>query len=109
MSRSGLLGLSLALALFAAPALADTDPVTGAASVPGQPELNLHGVIDFHVHTSPDSMARSIDSDDLARLAKQMGMRGLVLKNHFETTAAQAYLDTAAPPAAQMFDQLYAK
>jgi hypothetical protein len=103
MSRSGFLGLSLALVLFAAPALADTDPVTGAASVPGEPELNLHGVIDIHVHTSPDSMPRSIDSDDLARLAKQMGMRGLVLKNHFETTAAQAYLVRKEVPGLEVF------
>jgi len=31
-------------------------------------------------HVDPDSMPRSIDAIDLARLAKQRGMRGLVLK-----------------------------
>ena len=65
-------------------------------AVPGygqsEPELNLKGAIDFHVHSSPDSVPRSIDADDLARLAKESGMRGLVLKNHFESTAAIAYM-----------------
>jgi hypothetical protein len=36
----------------------------------------LTGVIDFHVHCDPDSMPRSIDAIDLARLAKARGMRG---------------------------------
>ena len=93
--------LSVCLTLLAAPVLAQ--PAPSAASVPGQPDLNLSGVIDFHVHTSPDSMPRSIDSDDLARLAKQMGMRGLVLKNHFETTAAQAYLVRKEVPGLEVF------
>jgi hypothetical protein len=54
--------------------------------------LNLKGAIDFHVHQGPDSVDRAIDADDLARLAKKMGMRGLVLKNHWEDTAALAYM-----------------
>jgi hypothetical protein len=52
----------------------------------------LTGVIDIHVHADPDSMPRSIDAIDLARLAKDRGMRGLVLKNHYESTAALAYI-----------------
>ncbi len=55
-------------------------------------ELNLKGAFDAHVHQAPDSMERMIDADDLARLAKSKGMRGLVMKNHFEDTAAIAYL-----------------
>ena len=43
----------------------------------------LEGVIDIHVHASPDSTARSIDEIDLAKLAQSRGMRALVLKNHF--------------------------
>ena len=55
-------------------------------------ELPLAGVIDIHCHCGPDSLARTIDALDLARLAKAQGMRGIVLKNHFEPTASLAYL-----------------
>jgi len=53
---------------------------------------SLNGVIDIHAHSDPDSTARSIDAIDLAKLAKARGMRGLVLKNHYESTAALAYI-----------------
>ena len=49
-------------------------------------------MIDIHVHADPDSVARSIDAIDLARLAKARGMRGMVLKSHYEPTASMAYL-----------------
>ena len=51
----------------------------------------LAGVVDIHVHSDPDSVARSIDAFDLARLAKDRGMRALVLKNHYEPTASLAW------------------
>src|SRR5215469_5571950 len=63
----------------------------------------LTGVIDFHVHSDPDSMPRSIDAVDLARLAKSRGMRGLVLKNHYESTAALAYMVRKAVPEIEIF------
>jgi hypothetical protein len=69
----------------------------------GQSELNLKGAIDFHVHSSPDSVPRSIDADDLARLAKENGMRGLVLKNHWESTAALAYMVRKEVPGIEIF------
>ncbi|MBV8827640.1 MAG: hypothetical protein JO108_00275 [Acidobacteriaceae bacterium] len=50
----------------------------------------LKDVIDAHVHCDPDSIARDIDAVDLARLAKRLGMRGFVMKNHFEPTASVA-------------------
>ena len=69
----------------------------------GQSDLNLKGAIDFHVHASPDSIDRSIDADDLARLAKENGMRGLVLKNHWESTAALAYMVRKEVPGIEIF------
>jgi hypothetical protein len=73
------------------------------AHAQSEPELNLKGAIDFHVHSSPDSVPRSIDADDLARLAKESGMRGLVLKNHFESTAALAYMVRKEVPGIEIF------
>jgi hypothetical protein len=66
-------------------------------------ELNLNGVIDFHVHAAPDSEPRNIDADDLARMAKKMGMRGIVLKNHYEDTAALAYMMRKEVPGIELF------
>src|ERR1700704_362903 len=68
-----------------------------------EPELNLTGAIDFHVHQGPDSVDRVIDANDLARLAKQMGMRGLVMKNHWESTAALAYMVRKQVPGIELF------
>lgn len=52
----------------------------------------LRGVIDIHVHSDPDSIPRSVDAIDLAKLARTRGMQALVLKNHYEPTASLAYL-----------------
>jgi len=66
-------------------------------------QTKLDGVIDIHVHSAPDSVPRSIDAIDLARLAKQRGMRGLVLKNHYESTAALAYVVRKEVPGIEVF------
>jgi hypothetical protein len=66
-------------------------------------QTQLPGVIDFHAHCDPDSMPRSIDAIDLARLAKARGMRGLVLKNHYESTAALAYMVRKVAPGIEIF------
>ena len=52
----------------------------------------LQGVVDIHAHADPDVVPRSIDALSLVRLAKQRGLRGLVLKNHYEPTASLAWL-----------------
>ena len=66
-------------------------------------ELNLKGAIDFHVHQGPDGVDRAIDADDLARLAKKMGMRGMVMKNHWEDTAALVYMVRKEVPGIELF------
>jgi hypothetical protein len=63
----------------------------------------LTGVIDIHAHSDPDSVARSIDAIDLARLARTRGMRGLVLKNHYEATASLAYVVRKEVPGIEIF------
>ncbi|MEO8099885.1 MAG: DUF6282 family protein [Acidobacteriota bacterium] len=64
---------------------------------------NLSGVIDIHAHADPDGMARSIDAIELARLAKASGMRGMVLKNHYESTAGLAWLVRKEVPGLEVF------
>jgi hypothetical protein len=66
-------------------------------------QTSLHGVVDIHVHSDPDSRPRSIDAIDLAKMAKTRGMRALVLKSHYEPTASMAYLVRKAVPGIEIF------
>lgn len=75
----------------------------GLAMATASPAQALSGVIDIHVHSDPDSIPRSIDAIDLARLAKSRGMRGLVLKNHYESTASLAYVVRKEVPGIEIF------
>src|SRR2546428_1790179 len=52
----------------------------------------LIGAIDLHAHSDPDSYPRSWDGFEVAKLAKERGMRGVVLKNHWTETAGLAYM-----------------
>jgi Family of unknown function (DUF6282) len=63
----------------------------------------LAGAIDIHVHCAPDSVPRKIDAIDLAKMAKSRGMRGLVLKNHYEPTSSLAYVVRKEVPGLEVF------
>lgn len=64
---------------------------------------DLRGVIDIHVHSDPDSIPRSIDAVDAAKLARDRGMRAIVLKNHYEPTASLAYIVHKLVPGIEVF------
>ena len=85
------LALAALFALLSMPAFAQDDTIS------------LKGAIDIHVHQDPDSAPRAIDADDLARLARKMGMRALVLKNHWEPTASLAYMVRKMVPGIEVF------
>ena len=63
----------------------------------------LAGVIDLHVHSAPDSMPRSIDALEIARIAKRHDMRALLFKNHYTSTAPLAYLVSQAVPGIEVY------
>jgi hypothetical protein len=63
----------------------------------------LQGTIDIHVHSAPDNVPRSIDGLDVARLARTRGMRGIVLKNHYEPTASLAFFARKEAPGLEAF------
>src|SRR5690349_16269773 len=67
------------------------------------PAQTLDGVVDIHAHCDPDSSARSIDAVDLAKLARDRHMRGLLLKNHYEPTASLAYIARKVVPGIELF------
>ena len=50
----------------------------------------LEGSIDVHIHSSPDIFPRIMNDVDLALMAKQEGMRAILIKNHVVPTAGRA-------------------
>jgi hypothetical protein len=52
----------------------------------------LIGAIDLHAHYGPDSYDRQWDAFEVAALARERGMRGVVLKNHWTESAGLAQL-----------------
>ena len=94
-------------------ALATRTGEAGAGQSSGQADPALNGAIDIHAHIDPDSFgpnsnqaARSIDVIDLAKLAKERGMRGFVAKQHYDQTAHVAYLVRKAVPGIEVFGLL---
>jgi hypothetical protein len=72
------------------------EPYKHKPTVP-QPDQHLTdpaiiGAIDLHAHHDPDSYPRYADAFEIAKLAKERGLRGIVLKNHWTETAGLAYL-----------------
>lgn len=52
----------------------------------------LTGAIDLHAHHGPDAYDRQWDAFEVVKLAKERGMRAVVLKNHWTETAGLATL-----------------
>ena len=78
-------------------------PVAGQGRDASAAARALRGAIDIHVHSLPDDRPRSIDAIDVAKLASARGMRAIVLKNHYESTAGTAYLVRTLVPGIEVF------
>ena len=87
--------------------------VLGAAAIAGgalplsseakPAESVLTGAIEMHVHADPDIRARSINDIELARKARHIGMRAILLKNHEFLTNDRAYLVREIVPGIEVF------
>jgi hypothetical protein len=79
--------------------------IAGPAGQTGAPQETdiLRGTIDIHVHSDPDNVPRSVDGLEAARQARAKGMRGVVLKNHYDPTAGLAYLARKETPGLEVF------
>jgi hypothetical protein len=55
-------------------------------------DVDLTGLVDFHIHSGPDVSPRWGDDVDVARAAKEAGLRAIVLKSHVTLTADRAQL-----------------
>jgi hypothetical protein len=75
----------------------------GSPAAGQQGATSLTGAIDIHVHSLPDDRPRSLDVIEAARQAQEAGMRAIVLKNHYESTAGLAYLARTLVPGIEVF------
>jgi hypothetical protein len=58
--------------------------------------IEVDGAFDLHVHSSPDLFPRIADDTQVVADAAAHGFAGLVMKNHFESTASRAQLASHA-------------
>jgi hypothetical protein len=58
----------------------------------GEPVIEVDGAYDLHVHSSPDLFPRIADDGRMVADAAAKGFAGVVMKNHFESTASRAQL-----------------
>lgn len=69
-----------------------------------QVRSEVEGMIDFHVHTSPDAFDRTVDGVEAARTARALGMRAIVLKGGaFETVTRAAQANAEVGGGIQVF------
>jgi uncharacterized protein DUF6282 len=95
----GLLLLALALTSLTA----SREATRARAAQPDRDSAALAGTIDIHVHAEPDSTPRSVDAIDAAKLARMHGMRGIVLKNHYDPTGGLAAIVRKEVPGIEVF------
>lgn len=74
----------------------------------GQTDPALVGAIDIHAHLDPDGYGpgengRSLDVLELAEIAQAAGMRGFVIKQHYDQSADSAYLVREVYPDLEVF------
>lgn len=69
-------------------------------------EYDLRGVIDTHVHTSPDAIPRLLCDVEMAHAARDAGYRAIVLKSHHMMTADRAQLVDGLVPGVDVFGGL---
>jgi hypothetical protein len=63
----------------------------------------LGGTVDLHIHSGPDSRPRALNHLEVARLARQAGMRGFLLKQHLIESSHLAALVMEEVPGIEVF------
>jgi uncharacterized protein DUF6282 len=86
------------VALAAAPRAQRTNALT-----PDNPDRWLPGAVDIHVHSSPDTVERSVDAVEAAMMARVHRMRAIVLKNHYDSTAPLVTLVRRLVPGIEIY------
>lgn len=66
----------------------------------------LAGAVDLHVHSYPDLTKRSVSDLDMARLARDAGMKGFAIKSHYAPTADRAWLTHQVVPEVEVYGSI---
>lgn len=103
MWSAGLAARTIAAAGAVAVAWMSVGSAPAQQAAAGEAAKLLAGTIDIHVHSAPDNVPRSIDAIDVARLARERGMRGVVLKSHYDPTAGLAFFARKEAPGLEAF------
>jgi hypothetical protein len=77
-------------------------PFTSMAAVSFE-DNPLVGCIDFHLHSGPDNIPRSLNDIQVAQRAKEMGLRGVNFYNHNVPTYDRAYIARQVVPGIEVF------
>lgn len=115
ITRRTFVGMGAGLALMAS-ATSYVQAARPAASFPRPSRAAralMRDAIDIHTHLDPDSFGphsnqapRALDVIDMARRARSAGMRGFVIKQHYDQTAQLAYLARKEAPNVEVFGML---
>ena len=65
--------------------------------------IEVDGAIDLHCHPFPDLFPRLADDLDIARAARDAGLKAIVLKCHHENTVSRAYLVQRVVPEIKVY------
>ena len=65
--------------------------------------VDLRGSYDLHIHTAPCIYPRYLDDVEAALQARDVGMRGIMLKSHHESTTSRAYHTARAVPGIKVY------
>ena len=98
------------LAMLATASLLAGHTLSLQAAQPAATQLDpiVRGALDLHSHLDPDGYGpghngRALDVMEMGRLAEAAGMRGFVIKMHYDQTADDAYLVRKQHPQLEVF------
>jgi hypothetical protein len=68
--------------------------------------VSLAGVVDLHIHSAPDVRPRKLDDLAVARQAEEAGMKAVLIKSHYFSTAERAFIASSQVQSARVFGAL---
>ena len=66
----------------------------------------IKGAYDLHVHSGPDMLPRKVDDPELADRFIKAGLKGYLIKSHYNCTAERARVITMFRPECQVFGSI---
>lgn len=75
-------------------------------ATPSTPHTLLQGLLDLHLHTAPDVRPRRYSDEELANLARSLGVCAVVIKNHHGCTVERAKLASKNVPGVRVFGSI---